>query len=118
MPNTNKPELPRFNGHTSDVITNAGRETYVFVVTDAAPVQLIHPTQKFTRIGIENIDSNTGAIYIGGETVENESVALALAGKRGRKLASGDGRDEDTALAPWAIAEAGATCHVVCEFVI
>lgn len=118
MPNPNRPELPSFNGERSHVLTTSARTTYVFVVGDTVPVQLIHPSQKFTRVGIENASENTGLIFIGGEDVENDSVALSLGSKRGRRILVGKGRDEDTTLAPWAIAESGETCYVICEFAI
>ena len=117
MSNTNKPELPSVDSMKTDILTAEERGTYVFVVTDTTAVKLEPPNVRFTRLGIENADSNTGAIYIGGSDVENDSVALALAGKRGRKLNIGDVRDEDTTLAPYAIAADGKTCHVIVEWV-
>lgn len=118
MPNTNKPELATFNGQTSDVLTSRYRYTQVFEVTSAAAVQLLPTSGKFTRVGIQNSDENTGAIFIGGEDVENDSVALSDGSKRGRKLKVGGNRDEDTTLAPWAIAGDGFTCFVIVEFAL
>lgn len=118
MSNENKPELPRFNGRPSDVITAESRHTLTIAVADT-PTQL-NPIDgvKFTRIGIENPASNGQSVFIGGEDVENGDAALAAGQTRGRELAPSQTRDEDTTLAPWAIAPSGETVIVVVEFIL
>lgn len=116
MANPNKPELPRVGDRVTDVLTAEARGTYVFQVGSGAAVELRPPNVRFTRLGIQNL-STADSIFIGGSDVENDSVALATAGKRGRELKAGDTRDEDTALAPYAIAASGKTCWVVVEWV-
>lgn len=114
--NDNKPELPKVDSLKTDVLTAEDRGTYVFSVGSGAAVQLRPPNVRFTRLGIQNLDT-ANSIYIGGSDVENDSVALALGGKRGRELKAGDVRDEDTTLAPYAIAASGQTVFVTVEWV-
>jgi hypothetical protein len=114
--NTNKPELPIIGNHRSEVITGVDRGTYTFEVTDTA-VQLLPPNgEKFTRIGIENPNSNSQSIFIGGDDVENGNAVLAAGQTRGRELQPGMTRDEDTSFAPYAIAPDGETVYVVVEW--
>jgi hypothetical protein len=115
--NDNKPELPRVGDIRTDLLTAEARGTYLFQVTSGAAVQLRPPNVRFTRIGIQNLSSNTGSIFIGGENVVNDSVALSLGIERGRELPAGENRDEDTTLAPYAIAADGETCWVAVEWV-
>lgn len=117
MANDNKPELPKVGDRLTDVITAEARGSYLFQVTSGAAVQLRPPNVRFTRLGIENISSNTGSIFIGGEDVVNDSVALSAGIERGRELPAGQNRDEDTTLAPYAIAADGETCWVAVEWV-
>lgn len=115
MSNPNKPELPRVGHDRSEVITAVSRYTYTVSVTDVATD--LSPTNgaKFTRFGIQNPASNTQSVFVGGSDVDNDSSPLAGGQTRGRELPVGSDRDEDTTLAPWAIAPAGETVVVVVE---
>jgi hypothetical protein len=113
--NENRPELPSVDSVKTDILTAEDRGTYVFQVGSGAAVELRPPGVRFTRLGMQNL-SGSASIYIGGSDVENDSVALAAGGKRGRELKAGDVRDEDTTLAPYAIAADGETVFVTVEW--
>jgi len=130
MPNDNRPELPLIDGEKSHLLTGERRWTEVFAVTDSERTRII-PTggkSKFTRICIENPlenldpeDETANSVFIGGKDVVNDAETLAQAFsqqlERGRQLAPGDHREEDTVLAPYAMAGNGqGTVYVVVEF--
>jgi hypothetical protein len=117
--NTNKPELPRVGDMRTDLLTAEDRRTEVIEVGDTTPVQLVTATGdfRFTRVCFEVEKSNTGGVFIGGPDVKNDAVAMVAGQKRGRFYDVGDSREEDTTLAPYAIAQAGKTVFLVCEWV-